>query len=179
MLDLEDFDTGLDKPPSPVETPIVIRPIRPDDEARLDAFFRSLSPKARHRRFLAVVNELPQALLARLVRPDGRNEAALVATSGTGRAESIVGEARFVADDTGPDCVEFAVAIADRAQGRGLGERMLRGLFRRAVERGITCVFGDVLPDNYAMLSLARKFGFSEGLNPLDPRLVRVRKSLG
>jgi acetyltransferase len=179
MLDLEDFVTGLDRASRPVETPIVIRPIRPEDEHKLDEFFRSLSPNARHRRFLAVVNELPASLLARLVRPVGRYEAALVATSGNGRAESIVAEARFVEGDRGPDCVEFALAVADRAQGRGLGERLLRGLIRRAVERGISCVFGDVLPDNHPMLSLARKFGFSEALNPLDPRLVRVSKAIG
>jgi len=47
-----DWSTG-------VATRFVIRAIRPDDEFKLDAFFRGLSPVSRHRRFLAVINELP------------------------------------------------------------------------------------------------------------------------
>ena len=176
MLDLENV-TGseLEPTPSSFATRVIIRPIRPGDAANLGAFYRALSPGSRHRRFLAVINELPLALLARFARPDGRNEAALIAITRNGRIEAVVGDARFV---LGEGCAEFALAVSDHAQGRGLGERLLRGLIQRARENGIACVYGDVLPENAAMLGLARKFNFVERRSPSDPRLLRVHKLL-
>jgi len=49
---------------------------------------------------------------------------------------------------------------------------------QRALDNDIACLYGDVLPDNHLMLGLVRKYGFSEGRNPADPRLLRVRKTL-
>jgi acetyltransferase len=155
----------------------VVRAIRPDDETKLGAFFRGLSPASRHRRFLAVINELPAELLAHFARPDGHTEVALVATTGAGGNESIVGEARFVGAG-GCDCAEFALVVSDGAQRRGLGQRLLRSLIQRALDNDIACLYGDVLPDNHLMLDLVRKYGFSEGRNPADPRLLRVSKTL-
>jgi len=157
---------------------IIIRPIRPDDESDLGAFFSSLLPVSRHRRFLAVINQMPEALLARFARPEGPGEVALVATAHDGSKESLIAEARFVFDASACRCAEFALAVQDAEQGRGLGERLLRSLIRRASDAGVNCVYGDVLPDNHVMLGLARKLGFSERRSPADPRLLRVERAL-
>jgi acetyltransferase len=157
---------------------IIIRPIRPDDEPALGVFFSSLLPVSRHRRFLAVMNELPAPVLARFARPEAPDEVALVATARDGGKESMVGEARFVFDAHACRCAELAVAVTDAEQGRGLGERLRRGLIRRARDAGVACVYGDVLPDNHAMLGLARKLGFSERRSPADPRLLRVERAI-
>lgn len=156
----------------------LIRPIRPGDEAKLGAFFRALSPAARHRRFFGVMNEMPAALLAHFARPDGCAEVALIATTGDGSGEQVVAEARYAALEGSARCAEFAIVVTDAQQGRGLGSRLMRSLLRRAAANGIGCVFGDVMPDNAAMLELARRFGFSERRNPTDPRLVRVQRLL-
>jgi acetyltransferase len=160
------------------EPRFMVRPIRPQDEAGLDAFYRGLSPNSRHRRFLAVVNEPPAHLLARFARPDRENEVALVATACDGQRETVVGEARFGRDEPSSNHAEFAIAVSDAAQGRGLGERLLRSLIRRARARRVGSLYGEVLPDNRAMLALARKFGFSERRSPADPRLLRVEMML-
>jgi len=179
MLDLEDAtETSLDFEVEESSTSIVIRPIRPDDEDDLGAFFRTLSPASRHRRFLAVMNELPPSLLTRFARPDGRDEVALVAVATDGGAQSVVGEARFSFDAKCGGCAEFAIAVTDPKQRRGLGERLLRALLRRAAENNIACVYGDVLPDNHAILGLARKLDFRERRSPIDPRLLRVEVAL-
>src|SRR5512134_4161556 len=153
----------------------VIRSILPGDESNLGAFFRTLSPAARHRRFFGVMNEMPAALLAHFARPDGRNEVALIATTCEGSEERVVAEARYAVLENASRWAEFAIVVTDSAQGRGLGGRLLRTLLRRAAQNGIECVIGDVLPDNTAMLELARKFGFREGRSRADPRLVRVQ----
>ena len=159
-------------------TRIVIRPIRPDDEHDLGAFFRALSPASRHRRFLAVMNEVPAQVLARFSRPEHPGEIALVATARDGRKESLIAEARLAGDGPDSRCMEFAVAVLDPEQGRGLGEKLLRGLMRGARAAGVACIYGDVLPDNRPMLALARKLGFSERRCPGDPRLVRVERAI-
>jgi acetyltransferase len=164
--------------PSARSMPVVVRSIRPADEAKLTAFFRGLSPQSRNRRFLAVMNEVPATLIAHFVRPDTRNEVALVATTGDGATETVIGEARFVADHGQPNFAEFAIVVADVAQGSGVGERLLRALVRRAHVARVDRLYGDVLPENRAMLRLARKLGFIEGRDPLDPRLVRVHRTL-
>jgi acetyltransferase len=179
MLDAHPVAT-TDLDLTPVETaPLpIVRPIRPGDETNLGAFFRALSHASRHRRFLAVMNELPAEVLSRFARPDGQNEVALIATTCDGRRESVIAEARYAVAEEKSGCAEFAIVVTDAAQGLGLGERLLRSLLRRAAENGLDCLFGDVLPDNAAMLGLAHKFGFSERRNPADPRLVRVQKVL-
>lgn len=164
--------------PSARSMPVVVRSIRPEDEANLTAFFRGLSPGSRNRRFLAVMNDVPATLIAHFVRPDTRNEMALVAITSDGVTETVVGEARFVADHGQPNYAEFAIVVSDAAQGRGVGERLLRALIRRAHVAGVDRLYGDVLPENRAMLRLAGKLGFIEGRDPLDPRLLRVHRTL-
>jgi acetyltransferase len=179
MVDLQDIaEPSLDFEAQELSTSIVIRPIRPDDEDDLGTFYRTLSPASRHRRFLAVMNELPPSLLARFVRPDGRDEVALVAIATDGRAQSVVGEARFSFDAKCGGCAEFAIAVTDPEQRRGLGERLLRALLRYAAENDIACVYGDVLPDNQAILGLAHKLDFRERRSPIDPRLLRVEVAI-
>jgi acetyltransferase len=179
MRDLEDTaEAVLDIEAQDLSTSIVIRPIRPDDEDDLGAFFRTLSPNSRHRRFLAVVNELPPSVLSRFARPDGRDEVALVAVASDGRAQPVVGEARFAFDAKCGGCAEFAIAVTDPEQRRGLGERLLRALLRYAAENDIACVYGDVLPDNQAILGLARKLAFRERRSPADPRLLRIETTI-
>jgi acetyltransferase len=164
----------------PVEyvAPVVIRPIRPDDEGKLGAFFRGLSDRSRHRRFHAVMNDLPADVLARFVRPDGCDEVALVAVMRRLGGESVIGEVRYAIIDGKTRKAEFAIAVADVAQGIGLGKRLLRGLMRRATENKVAVLYGDVLPENQAMLALAREFGFRQRRDPHDPRLLLVEKSL-
>jgi len=158
--------------------PIVIRPIRADDEEKLGAFFRGLSERSRHCRFHAVMNELPADVLARFVRPDGYDQVALVAVMRRPGGERVIGESRYVVIDNQARKAEFAIAVADVAQGLGLGKRLLRGLMRRAVENQVAVLFGDVLPENQPMLALAREFGFKQRRDPHEPRLFLVEKSL-
>jgi len=159
-------------------TPIVIRPIRPDDEPRLVAFFNGLSPRSRHRRFHGVVNELPPEIVSRFVHPDGRDELALVAVVKRGGREMVIAEARYALSGSATRSAEFAIVVADSSQGHGLGTRLLRSLMRRAAENQISKLYGDVLPDNGAMLRLAGAFGFRQRRDPDDPRLLRVEKTV-
>lgn len=162
---------------TPRGLPLLIRPITPDDQHLLGEFFAKLSVASCRARFHGAVRELPVRLLNRLCTVDYGGEMALVATAFNGGSERIVGEARYAAS-TRIDHAEFAVCVADGAQDRGLGTRMLRQLMHYAATRRLSLLFGDVQAGNQAMLMLARKAGCRMFEHPADPTLVRVERLL-
>lgn len=156
----------------------VIRPLREDDRGRLGAFFDALTPASRHQRFHAAVNSLPEPWLTRLMRVDGRDSVAFVATAAADDREVIIGEARYGEPEEAGDAREVALVVADAWQGIGLGRRLLTALVRHAAQAGFGRLFGDVVHSNVAMLSLARRLGFRQVHHPGDARMARVSLAL-
>jgi acetyltransferase len=137
-----------------------IRPITAADAARERAFIAELSPESRYQRFMHVVGEPTDAMIDELVRVDGHQRMALVATVGSGRAERIIAVARYAADPGGEDC-EFAIAVADAWQCRGIGSTLAPQLFDYAAKQGFRSIYGYVLADNERMIDLARHLGLT------------------
>jgi len=141
--------------------PYHIRPLRADDAQRERDFIRKLSPQSRYQRFMHTLREPSDALVDQLVHVDYRRTMALAALSGVGAAERIVGVARYAADsDT--EC-EFAVAVADDWQCRGIGSRLAALLFDYAARAGFQTIYGTVLADNQRMIELAQWLGLTVG----------------
>src|ERR1700688_3650774 len=106
-----------------------IRPIRSDDLERDRDFILHLSAVSRYNRMMGTIREpLPQ-LLDHFVHVDYWREMAFVAIVGAGRDERIIGVARYAGDPA--DC-EFAVAVADEWQSRGVASTLTRLLFAYA-----------------------------------------------
>ena len=139
---------------------VVIRPVLPQDHELLAAYFRDLSANARCNRFMHPVSEPSSALLAHFTRIDYATHVGLIAETVMERRETVIGEACFarVAD---PQSAEFSLSVADSWQGQGLATLLLAKLEARAAEDGIRRMIGDSLAANEAMLSLARKTGFT------------------
>jgi acetyltransferase len=152
----------------------VVRPLRPDDRALVDALVREMSPTSRYRRFHAAVNGLPPAMLDRLARVDAPDEVALLATTTVRGTEVAVGEARYARDGLGIDAREFALVVVEPWQRLGVGTRLLRELMRQAARSGVGVLYGDTFEDNAPMLALARRLGFERRRHPFDARLVRL-----
>ena len=141
-------------------TPVTIRPIRASDLLLERAFVVSLSPHTRYQRLLSGRRLLPGEL-RRLTDIDYAHELALVALAQVDGCEQMLGVARYVRDDeTEPGSCDFAIVVADRWQGHGIGEMLLRRLQRAACDDGIRVVGGITLSTNAAMIALARKLGF-------------------
>jgi len=126
-----------------------IRAVWADDEQRLEAFFRSLSPTSRRLRFFTLGGDLAAAAHQ---ETQVDNELGLVAI--TGSDDTIVGHA-FCAV-LGGGRAEVALAVADQYQGRGLGMILLDRLAELAAARGIRVFEAEVLPENDRMLALFR-----------------------
>ena len=144
---------------SPDGAVVTIRSTRPDDASIAQDFVRGLSPEARYFRFMGAVRELTPQMLSRFVRIDPASEVALVAVTSQGRAPRQLGECRYAVCPGSADC-EFAVAVLDAWQRRGLGQRLLSELIGIARSRGLRAMIGEVFATNAAMLALALKLGF-------------------
>jgi acetyltransferase len=137
-----------------------IRPIRADDASREHAFILSLSPESRFQRLMYTLREPSAEFVARLVNVDQHRDMALVAVIGEPIEEKIIGVARYAADDDGRDC-EFAVAVADAWQCRGIGTTLTKLLFDYAAREGFRSIYGTVFANNQRMLELAEWLGLA------------------
>lgn len=152
----------------------LIRPIRRDDADRERAFIMGLSPQSRFQRLMYTLREPSDELVSRLVNVDQHRDMALVAVHGEGAAEKFIGVARYAGDTDGLDC-EFAVAVADAWQCRGIGSTLSRLLFEYAARAGFRSIHGMVLANNQRMLELAEWMGLT--IEPAIPGQTTVRAS--
>lgn len=56
---------------------------------------------------------------------------------------------------------EFAVVIADKYQGKGLGIKLVDMLIEVAREKGVESIYGIIMSENLKITSLCEKLGFS------------------
>jgi len=139
---------------------LLVRPIRPEDEARHREFAMQLAPEDVRLRFFSTRRELPRSELARLVQIDYDREMAFVVLElqpdGSLRTLGVV---RAIAD---PDNVEaeFAIILAAEVQGQGLGRRLLDKMVRYLKAHGTQRLVAMVLRENKAMRELATQGGF-------------------
>jgi acetyltransferase len=158
-------------------TPVVVRAIGPEDAQREQAFVRALSPESRYFRFLNTLRELTPEMLEEFTHPDPAREVALIALVGAPRAEQQVGVARCVKSGAGGSA-EFAIAVADAWQGKGLGTLLMRELMSAARATGVKRLEGWVLASNHAMLELMLALGFEVHSAPEDARMRHVVKAI-
>jgi RimJ/RimL family protein N-acetyltransferase len=139
---------------------ICIRPLRPDDREREIAFINALSERSRYFRLFTPLKFLPPHLLDQLMDIDFDRRMALVATVMGQDGEQFVGIARYAVADC-PGSAEIGVTVADQWHRNGIARLLILELMRFARARAIRRFTGIVLPENQAMLALARSTGFS------------------
>ena len=134
---------------------LAVRPIRPDDGARLQAFYAGATPADMRLRFFMARREIPHSELARYCQIDYEREMTFIALDG----DTMVGEVRAVSD---PDNLraEFAMQVATEWQGRTVGRQLLAKMVAYLRSRGTAEVLGECLEENSPMASLARRLGF-------------------
>lgn len=152
---------------------VVVRAVRAGDAERERAFVQALSRESRYYRFLTG-GRVSDAVIDLFLE----NEAglALVVTAEVDGLPVIVANGNYVV--TGEEVGEFAVAVADDWQGKGIGRRLIQRLRDAAIGAGLRLLRGDVLSENRRMLALMREFGFSARRNPEDSLLYEVRLAL-
>jgi len=158
-------------------TPLIIRPIRPEDASLEQDFVRNLSDTAKHFRFMGALHELTPAMLERTTQIDYDREMAILAVIRHGVEDIIVGIAQYV---TNPDMLscEFGLVVADQWQQKGVGHHLMLCLINVAQTKHLQVMEGSVLSTNSDMLTLASHLGFSIQQDNSDPSLKIVTKLL-
>lgn len=158
-------------------TNITIRPIRAEDAQLSQDFVRHLSQETRYFRFMNSVQELSEAMLVKFTQIDYSREMALVAVTQEHGKEIEHGVARFSINPDGESC-EFAIVLSDDMHGKGLGQKLMNGLFDAAREKGLRVMEGEVLKNNENMLKLMSRLEFSIETSAEDNSIKHVRKVL-
>ena len=135
-----------------------VRAIHADDTGRLTAFHRKLSPESIIFRFFRYVPELSPKDVERFTHVDYESRMALVATTGEGDGEEIVGVVRY--DRTGPNTAEVAFVVEDHWQRHGIATALLHRLAAYARERGFTTFVALTMGNNIRMIEVLRNSGF-------------------
>jgi len=160
-----------------------IRPIRPTDEQLEREFIVGLSPESRYTRMMCAMREPSPELVHRFVNVDYHRDMAFVALVDAPAAQGlpptphIIGVARYAADPTGPGG-EFAVAVTDSWQSRGVGATLMRILLEYAREHGFHDLHGEILSTNSHMIELARYLGMDTRLSKNDSGIVEASRDL-
>ena len=161
-------------------TPVLVRPIRPDDKDLIRQGFDRLSPASRYRRFLAPIDELSDAELKYLTEIDYVDHFAWAAVRADRPTEGM-GVARYIRLKEEPEVAEAAVTVIDEYQGKGLGTLLLALLGAAALAAGIRTFRAYVLEGNVPMRDLLETFGARTEFDspgvvrfdvPLDPNLL-------
>jgi GNAT superfamily N-acetyltransferase len=147
-------------------TRVAYRAIAPNNAAALQRFHHRLSQRSIYLRFFGAKPELSDRKAGYFTNVDRINRFALVALDPE-RPEEIIAVVSFDREgDTGR--AEYAAAVEDRWQGRGLGLALTRCLIEAAIKRGIRTFTGVVLFENRRMLNLLRDLGLPETLRYED-----------
>jgi len=158
-------------------TDITIRPIRPEDADIEVRFVRELSEESKYFRFMNSMQELTEAMVVRFTQLDYSREMALIAVTEEDGQEVELGVARFAINPDGDTC-EFALVVADRIQGKGLGQKLMGALMEAARAKGLKTIEGEVLSNNHNMLKLVRRLGFDSKTSDEDQGIIKISKAL-
>lgn len=156
---------------------ISIRPMRPEDLDIETEFVQGWSAETRYNRLFSAGSYTSPERLKQLTRIDYARDMALIATVMLDDSEVEIGVARYVLREDNKTC-EFALAVADAWQHRGIGRALMLNLLDGAAAAGIETMLGDVLASNAPMLHFMRSLGFSVELSSDGPEIRRVRKRL-
>lgn len=145
-------------------TPVIIRPIRPEDEPLMVAFHQHLSDRSVYQRWFnayGLDQRTAHDRLARICFIDYDREMALVVERTDEHSHREIIAVGRLSRLHGVAEAEFSLTISDSWQRHGLGAELLGRLVRIGREEGLACIRADILPDNAGMRAVARKAGFT------------------
>lgn len=160
------------------DTPLLLRPIVPEDEPALQKAFSGLTPEESRMRFAGLRKSLPHVEAARFTQIDYDREMALVLTEpGAPGTTDIFGVVRLHADPDNEQA-EYAIIIGNRMTGNGYGTLLMHRIIDYARARGTGEIFGYVMSENRRMLDLCAELGFERTPVPEDASMTKVTLDL-
>ncbi|HSE84101.1 MAG TPA: GNAT family N-acetyltransferase [Thermodesulfobacteriota bacterium] len=141
-------------------TPVILRPLKPEDEDMMTEFLHNLSMETLLLRFFHALKAMSHKEIVRYTRIDYGRDAAIIAVEQKSGKDHIIGEGRITYYPNLDTC-EFSVVVADPWQGKGLGKKLLKACIRIAKEKRARLLWGDIMAENGRMIRLCKSLGFS------------------
>lgn len=150
---------------------VLMRPIRPEDEALYPDFFTEVTAEDLRLRFFAPIKDFSHAFLAKLTQLDYERAIAFAAIEVA--SGKLLGAVRLHAD---PDHVsgEYAILLRSNLKGQGLGWKLMKLMIEWAKADGLEAVKGEILRENRTMISMCEALGFSVKSSPDDESIAVV-----
>ena len=159
-------------------TALTLRPVQTQDAEQVARLLeQGLSRESRYRRFHGALGRLSATRLAQMTSADFKRHVCFVVSCSVDGAEQLVAEGRYHLTPR-EGGAEFALAVADAWQRRGIGRRLMGALVAAARERQVDRLRGEVLADNPAMAGLMHACGFQLGAHPEDGALLQATQAL-
>jgi acetyl coenzyme A synthetase (ADP forming)-like protein len=162
-----------------------VRVAQAADADVLADFFKNLSPESRRRRFFSESKPGMDLIDSLCASTEPRRQMTLLVSRVSDGKERIIATGSYIAHNQ--DTAEFAVAVDDAFQGKGLGGLILERLSVLAVSHGFIHFMAITNPNNQAMLEVFRTSGFEltehfkDGVVQIDlsviPREASVARS--
>ncbi len=157
-------------------TPVLLRPMRPEDEPLMAEMLASCSDETLYYRHFRLIKKWTHQMLIRFTQNDYDREIGIGAFGQPPGPEVMMGGGRLVRISE-RDAAEFAVLVADPWQGLGLGQKLIERVIEVARETGVKHLWGEVLAENQPMLEMVKKLGFTIKRDP-DSNTRRVSLEL-
>jgi acetyltransferase len=161
--------------------PVIIRPIRPEDEPLVIEFHKKLSERTVYLRYfqpLKLTQRTAHERLTRICFIDYDREMALVVerkkADGT---PDIIGVGRLSKIHGRPEA-ELAALVQDEFQAKGLGSELYRRLIQVARDQHMTKVHSNMLGENREMQGLCKRLNFHMSTPDIEDNLVLAELTL-
>ncbi|MGP8050433.1 MAG: GNAT family N-acetyltransferase [Desulfobaccales bacterium] len=141
-------------------TPVLLRPIKPEDESLVSTFYGKCSEETIYFRYFRHIKKWTHEMLIRFTQNDYDRELGMMAIGQPPGPEVMLGVSRLVME-VNRETAEFAVIVADQFQGKGLGPKLVEEVIGIAKENQIKLLWGEVLSSNKTMLDMVKRLGFT------------------
>jgi acetyltransferase len=140
-------------------TPVILRPIKPEDEPMWHELLASCSTQSLWFRFSYLFKQTTHEMATRYCFIDYDRELGIVAEVEEEGQRRLIGVGRLVAD-ADHEVAEYAVIVVDRWHGHGLGGLLTDYGLEVAKHWGVKKVVAEVSKENSRMLATFRNRGF-------------------
>jgi RimJ/RimL family protein N-acetyltransferase len=141
----------------PEGTPVLVRPLTPEDGALYPDFIDAVTLDDSRMRFFAPLRELSEGRIEQLTHLDYERAMAFIAIDEA--SGEMLGVVRLHLDDDRQGG-EYAVIVRSQLKGHGLGWLLMQRMIEYASAVGLKQVHGQVLAENTTMLRMCAQLGF-------------------
>jgi GNAT superfamily N-acetyltransferase len=161
-------------------TQVTLRAARADDGPKIRQAFGKLMGETIYTRFFTNKAEIGDADLERVTGADFDRTVALLATIGSGDAETVIGGASYAVLDADPAdrSAEIAFTVEEDYQRLGVAGLLMGHIVRIARAAGLASLRAEVLARNAAMLAVLGRSGLPMATRS-EGGVVHARLSLG